>query len=147
LKKVTLTGALSGRPPNAEAYSKVLSSLFGVRFDFSTIEVKKINLPFNNLRGNLTCVHVFLSIHLVYLLVTGTLVENIGFLSGLTQLCLSENSLRGLNFTMLCTFQQVIFDVQQDRYHRVSGFSFTWTPCYWITTHWKVKKNDTKNRY
>ena len=28
----------------------------------------------------------------------GNLVENIGFLSGLTQLCLSENSLKGSRF-------------------------------------------------
>ena len=96
LKKVTLTGALNGRPPNAEVYSKVLSSLFGVRFDFATIEIKKINLPFNNLRGNLTHAHVFF-IHSISFstCIKGTLIENIGFLSGLTQLCLSENSLRG----------------------------------------------------
>ena len=52
LKKVTLTGALTGKPPSAETYSKVLSSLFGVRFDLAAMEIKKINLPFNNLKGN-----------------------------------------------------------------------------------------------
>ena len=32
------------------------------------------------------------------MLLLGNLVENIGFLSGLTQLCLSENSLKGSRF-------------------------------------------------
>lgn len=56
-------------------YFKALSSLYGTRFDSSAGEVRRINLQFNSLKGGL--------------------MESIGFLNGLTHLCLSENYLKG----------------------------------------------------
>ena len=51
LKKAATGAANGSKAPSAQTCAKILSSLFGVRFDINEGEIRKLCLPFNSLRG------------------------------------------------------------------------------------------------